>query len=643
MLFRLQNVGKEFNGRRLFESVAAQVNEGERIGLIGRNGTGKTTLLDIISGRQRADQGDVFRQKGLEITQQEQVPRLLPATSLKKAALEVFEDLRRGERRLRFLEHEMSVSRRGIPPELAAEYETLQARFRLFGGYDYEARTESVLRGVGFQAEDFEMPCERLSGGQVRRLLLARTVLAPSQLLLLDEPTNHLDLTGILYLADFLAASGSALIVVSHDRHFLDRTTSLTWELEGGGLETYSGSFSASRKLREQRLEQRRKEYLADREWRAKTEDFIRRNLAGQKTKQAQARRKRLAKAEAVKPPVKDEESLLLEVREAQRGGTVSFRFEQASIGYPGVALLEGVELQVLRGERIGILGGNGSGKSTFLKTLMGQLPPLSGRLQRGLNTVFSYFSQKIELGDPERTVLECLRELDSLCPDEELRSLAARFLFRQDDVFKKVGRLSGGEQSRLALARLLFHPTNVLLLDEPTNHLDIASRQALESALADYSGTLIIVSHDLYFLEQTVERYLAIRETKLVEVSDPGEAGPQDKRKTGSQPDNDPQASTNSEPDSQLLNRPQPRAADASPTAAPLSKNERMRLEKRLAGMEAEIESLESIKQDLLKSLQTEEDFARRHELAEKYERTSQSLKEHYQSWEELAAKLPE
>ncbi len=628
MLFRFEGVAKEFGAQKIFDAVTMQANPGDRIGLIGRNGSGKTTLLDLIERITEPDAGQIHRANSLKTSRIEQIPQFDPAATLRDETLKVFRHVRLIEARLAQLETEMSRLDQKIPPQLAADYESSRVRLELEGGYDYQARTESVLLGLGFSAEAFDQPCSRLSGGQISRLLLARSLLRPANLLLLDEPTNHLDLDGIFWLTRYLKELKTSYLVISHDRGFLDAATEITWEIDLRRLHAYPGSFSQARRLKLERLRLEEKEYRRQQEWKARTEDYIRRNIAGQKTKQAQSRRKRLAKVDWIDKPGEDASRPALKIPEAQRGGALSLVIKDATFGYPSNSVLRGVNLVVRRGDRIALLGGNGSGKSTLLKTLVGEIPALGGEIQWGLNTVPSYFSQNPSLGGGD-TVYDCLRELDFNATDEQLRGFAARFLFREDEIFKSVDSLSGGERSRVALARLLYHPTNVLILDEPTNHLDIQSREALEEALAAYGGTLLVVSHDLYFVEQVATDFHLIRDGVLEPL--PGLDKLSERLAV---------VGFEAPPPTPAPPKPATTGADPAPPQQ-LSKNERKRRERAIRELEEKISELETRKSSLLEQLQERHDYARLHELSELHQEAEESLEDLYRQWEEASSEL--
>lgn len=619
MLFRLDRVGKEFGGTWLFREVTVQANPGDRIGLIGRNGVGKTTLFSLIDGRLAPDAGTVHRAGGLAVSRVEQIPVFDPQRSLLEETLTVFADLAEMERRMRFLEARMAEGDQS--GQVIHDYEALKARFEYLGGYDYPARTESVLFGLGFSAADLAIPCAHLSGGQRSRMSLARALLRPADLMLLDEPTNHLDLAGILWLTAFLRSQPKALVVISHDRRFLDEVTGKTWELEAGRLFEYPAPFSRARVLREERLRLQREAWERQQEWRRRTEDFIQRNIAGQKTRQAQSRRKQLERTEWVEAVAEAEPALQLRLAPAPRGGSLAVELEDAEIGYPDRVLVRSVSLRVGRGERVGIVGGNGTGKTTLLRCLAGELPLLGGRVQWGYQCLPAYFAQEARFNEGEGTAFDVLTRLMPGWSDEEIRTFAARFGFRKEDIFKPVTGLSGGERSRLAFARLLMTPCNLLILDEPTNHLDIAAREALEAALRDFEGALVVVSHDLYFLERAVNRLLLLRDGRLEEVPDLEAVVA---------------ALTAGRAAREVLERRE--ASEPQAARSGLSKNERQRLQWRLQEVESRIEALERRRTEVEEALHSgSEDHVRLRELALEYESLESELNTLYGEWEGL------
>ena len=623
MLFRFENVGKEFGGEWLFQGVMAQANAGDHIGLIGRNGCGKTTLFDLIEGRQLPDQGKVHRASDLKISRVEQIPKFAPEITVRDEALTVFQEIRWIEDRLQKLESEMSAFGSSIPAMVADEYEELRLKLKLQGGYDYTARMEAVLSGLGFSNHLLGARCGQLSGGQQNRLLLAKALLRPNNFLLLDEPTNHLDLQGVLWLVEYLGERNLSFMLISHDRYLLDQTTSHIWEIEVKRLNDYPGNFTRARQFRDERRHLQEKNYQSQQEWKSRTEDFIRRNIAGQKTKQAQSRRKRLEKVQWIEKPVEDAESLKLKISTGNRGGALTIWVDRGTVGFPETPLIENIQLRLGRGDRIGILGANGSGKTTLLKTLMGEIPLLEGSIEWGPNHSPACFAQNPSPGEDSRTIYDCLRELDLNCTDLELRNFAARFLFKEEDIQKQVAQLSGGEYSRLELARLLFHPVNVLILDEPTNHLDVSSREALEEALGDFKGTLVIVSHDLYFLKRVSSEFYLIRENRLLPIADLDQLRSEERLPRKRRP---------------------PSARPASPKPLAISKNEQQRRERRLLELEARIEAVERRKEEILEALQAPyEDFSRLHQFSEQHQQMDEELRSLYSEWEKKASELAE
>jgi len=628
MLFRFNNVGKEFSGSWLFRGVSVQCNPGSRVGLIGRNGTGKTTLLNLIDGRFSPDEGQVTRASQTTISRIDQISLLDPEKTVYETAVHVFDDLKRLELDLKELQLEISNDTGEIHARKAEEYERLQSQFMYQGGYDYEARTEKVLFGLEFTHEELQSPCGHLSGGQQSRLLLAGALLRPAELLLLDEPTNHLDLDGILWLTSYLQTCKSALVLISHDREFLDAVTSTTWELETGKLYHYSANFSASRKLREEHNRLQEQEYQQQQEWKRKTEDFVRRNIVGQKTKQAQARRKQLENTKWIAPPVVDDPGPQMKIPEARRGGALSFEVRNGVIGFDNRPLIRDVQLRVMRGEVIGLLGGNGSGKTTLLRTILGEIGSMEGEVEWGDNNVPAYFAQETGPVNEKETVLDYLAKVNPTWTDLEIRRFAAAFLFRADDVYKAVEMLSGGERSRLYLARLFSRPTNVLLLDEPTNHLDIRSREALEMAIRSFSGTVLVISHDLYFLRRVVDRCYLIRQ---------GTLHPFDRMESLLAELITPAAQTT----------PNVRSGEKQPrqkARSGLSKNERIRREQKLKKLETAIDELEKEKGEIQDQLQQgSHDHSLLTGLALRHKKIEASLADLLEEWTQLGLELQE
>lgn len=629
MLLRLAAVEKSYGERVLIEPTDWILNAGDKVALVGPNGAGKTTLLQLISGRLEPDRGEVLKRKDLRIGYVEQSefgPEVsgLQGTVLSQA-LSVFEELIAMEHRILHLQKEMSEG-----PDrahlLSEEYSSLIEGFRLRGGYRFRSQCESVLQGLGFSREALHWPLSHLSGGQQSRLKLARALLSEPDLVLLDEPTNHLDLEAIEWLEDYLRTATPALILVSHDRFFLDQVARQTVELHQRRLRFFSGNFSFYRKERDLLDRQQAAAYGRQQAEIARTEDFIRRNIAGQKTKQAKSRRKMLDKIDRV-AALEERESISLRLREAAGARQEVLRTEALAAGYGTTPLLQKVDLVIHRGARIGIVGGNGTGKTTLLRTLLGEVPPLAGKLVKPPDMLWSYFSQTQEHLDPANTILQ---ELHQAAPDSSLgtlRTYLAAFLFKGDDVLKPIEVLSGGEKSRVALAKLLLEPAHVMALDEPTNHLDIPAREVLETAINEFPGTLFVISHDRYFLKQIGTEILLLQDGRIHRFENL-EAFERRRQAAGSA----------------AVPAPEIRSQAAQPAPEPgkhtnVSKNIRARQQRALLDLEAKIHRLEAERDKVSEAMQGLEpgDFKKVNELANAYEALDTELAAVYSQWEAL------
>ena len=507
MLFRFDDVYKSYAATEVLRGITFQINPRERVGLVGRNGAGKTTIFRLLTGKEETDRGKVTQLRSLRIGLLEQQPTFEGELTVRDEALNVFTEIREMEAEMTRLEHEMSEAEGEALDEVMHAYSDLRHAYEFAGGFTYHARAEAVLAGLGFSQPDLDKPAELLSGGQKARLALSKLLLSEPAVLLLDEPTNHLDVNAVEWLEDFLSEYKSAFVIISHDRFLLDRTANKIIEMEGGRATVYTGNYSAYTRQREERRLVQAREYEEQQELIARTEDFIRRNIAGQKTKQAKSRRKMLERIDRVEA-VRDQRVGDFRLHGVVRAGDNVLSVADLSIGYDTL-LATGISFLLRRGERLGIIGPNGSGKTTFLKTVLGELEPLGGGLTWGANVNIEYFDQELSSLDLASTVIEEIAAVAPRATPGELRSYLAKFLFTGDDILKPVVALSGGEQSRLALAKLIYSRANVLVMDEPTNHLDIPSREALEQALAEYSGTIITVSHDRYFLDKLATEIL--------------------------------------------------------------------------------------------------------------------------------------
>jgi ATP-binding cassette subfamily F protein 3 len=497
------NLGKYFGGQDIFTGLNLFINHNDRIALVGPNGEGKTTLLRIFVGLELPSKGNVHKAKGLRPGYLEQHPSLISTDdNVWTLVLNAFVDLQQQEAEIKALEaalaQEADATRYN---QLLEKYGEAQAQFEHAGGYSYEQTIEQVLTGLGFKRENYETPLSQLSGGEQSRAHLARLLLEQPDLLLLDEPTNHLDPAAIEWLEDFLQNWPGALVVVAHDRYFLDKVATRVWEMSFGTVETYRGNFSHYVNQRAQRLERREKEYQAQQQFIAKEEEFIQRNLAGQRSKEAKGRRTRLERLAKLAPP-REYKNLNLPLQATLRSGDLVLATHDLVVGYPDdEPLFTCPDLEIKRGYRVALLGPNGAGKTTFIKTILGQVEPKKGAVRIGAGVEIGYFAQTQASLNLEATVLDEILSVENL-PLGEARNYLGRFLFSGDDVFKPVGALSGGERSRVALAKLTLTGANFLILDEPTNHLDIPSQEILENVLSNFGGTILLVSHDRYFID---------------------------------------------------------------------------------------------------------------------------------------------
>jgi len=641
MLFRLSDVKKSFGGNEILKGVSFQVNPGEKVGLVGRNGAGKTTVFRLVTGEEGVDSGDVISMKGLRLGLLGQHVDFAPGETVHTAALSAFQEIHDIEAEMRSLEKQMETDHSA---EVLDRYSDLQVRFEHADGFTYTARAESILLGLGFARDSWSADATTLSGGQKNRLGMARLLLSSADVLLLDEPTNHLDVEAVEWLEDFLKEIDKAYVIISHDRYFLDRTTNRIIEIERGLAVTYKGNYSDFLEERELRREQQQREYENQRSLINKTEEFIRRNLEGQKTKQAKSRRNMLQRMERIEAVSSEKSGGSFGLKKVERTGNNVLTTEDLAIGYPKRTLATGLNLSLHRGEALGIIGANGTGKTTFLKTVLGQLRELDGKLMWGTKTNIGYYAQNLEDLWPGNEVIQELRRVAPLADNGTLRGFLAKFLFFGDDVFKPVSALSGGEKGRLSLAKLIYSEKNVLVLDEPTNHLDIPSRESLENALDEYTGTVIVVSHDRYFLDKIASQILSFERdgTTLQNSGNYTEFHDWKLRRTSARaPEQTVQANGvgNSQTDISTGVR-----SDEKVHSSNLSKNQRERLEKRMTEIEDKIAVLESEIKELTARMSDPKisgDYGSLKELTDRITDSEVRMRSLYTEWDELSAQL--
>jgi len=660
----VERLTKYYGAELILEDVTLTIHERDRIGLIGANGTGKTTLCRLILGQLEPEDGTVARARGVTVGYLAQESAFPPGQTLWQAAMDVFPEMRQMEERLERLAAEMADPATDDLEGVMARHEAVRAEFERAGGYEYEVRAATILTGVGFRGAhrpgtegrggdpalraggDFDRPVESFSGGEKNRAALAVLLLRDPDVLLLDEPTNHLDIQGTEWLEQYLATCHGAAVIISHDRRFLNRTVRRIVELTDHRLVEYSGNYDTYVQDKERRLLQAERTYEKQQRERQRQLAFIRWALGtGQEklVRAAKSRLKLLDRAEWIDPPIGERRKANLRFTPRIRGGNEILQLDRAAVGYGGRPIVTDVDLLIRRGDRVGLVGPNGSGKTTLLKVALGELPPLAGVARLGTSVEVGYFAQGRAGLNPRNLVIEEFAEAVPGAERGELRHLLARFLFVEEEVYKHVGQLSGGEQSRLALGKLIMSRPTFLVLDEPTNHLDIDSRGALESALKEYGGTLLVVSHDRYFLDAVTNKVLAIegRSTRLYDgnysayraARETEEAARREAAEAAREADK--QARLREE----RLTR---RAHDArSPGGKPLS---RKQLERRADELEAQVEDLEARVarvEALLGSSEVYDDTVRVQALSVEHQRLHERLAEALEAWEAASEEL--
>ena len=510
-LVTTQDISKSYAAQVVLDRASLQIYAGEKVGFVGANGTGKTTLMRIVAGEIQPDSGQLTRARAASLSYLPQEAQVQSGRTLREEAEDAVQHLRSMEDALQAVHDQMAET--ADPDELGAltaQLDQLQTEFQTSGGYDYERRIELVLQGVGFRQGDLGMRVEHMSGGQKSRAALARLLLESPDLMLLDEPTNHLDIYGVEWLESFLVESPCAALIVSHDRYFLDRVAARIVELEDCRVSSYRGNYSAHVRVKAERIARQQKEYSAQREEISRQEEYIRRYHYGQRAKEARGRQKKLDRVERVDRPV-EQQTMRLAITPRRRPGDMIVTAQDLAKRFGDLQLFDGLSFEVRRGDRLGIIGPNGTGKTTLLRLLLGQEEPSDGLVRLGHGVEIGYYEQGLASLNQSKSVIDEIWDLDRQATELEVRQLLAAFLFAGDAIEKQISMLSGGEQSRVALAKLICQRPNLLMLDEPTNHLDIPSRTALEGALRQYEGTVVMVTHDRYFLNQIAQKVLWI------------------------------------------------------------------------------------------------------------------------------------
>ena len=632
IILQANKIERSFAGEVLFDNINLQVDERDRIALVGRNGAGKSTLLKILVGEEEPTSGEINKKKDISLSYLAQDSRFESENTIYDEMLHVFDDLRRTEKQLRQMELEMGEKSGEDLDKLMADYDRLSEDFRQAGGFTYEADIRAILNGFKFDETMWQMKIAELSGGQNTRLALAKMLLEKPNLLVLDEPTNHLDIETIAWLENYLVNYSGALIIVSHDRYFLDKVATITLDLTKHSLDRYVGNYSRFVEQKEQKLATEAKNYEKQQKEIAALEDFVNRNLVrASTTKRAQSRRKQLEKMERLDKPEVGKKSANMTFQSEKTSGNVVLTVENAAIGYDGEILSEPINLDLRKMNAVAIVGPNGIGKSTLIKSIVDQIPFIKGEKRFGANVEVGYYDQTQSKLTPSNTVLDELWNDFKLTPQVEIRNRLGAFLFSGDDVKKSVGMLSGGEKARLLLAKLSMENNNFLILDEPTNHLDIDSKEVLENALIDFDGTLLFVSHDRYFINRVA--------THVLELSENGSTlylGDYDyyvDKKAEVEMIQTEEASTSNQ------------AKEASSVndyqAQKESQKESRKLMRQIEGLEAEIEELENKSQAISEQMLETNDAEKLMELQTELDKISHRQEEAMLEWEELSEQV--
>ena len=632
IILQANKIERSFAGEVLFDNINLQVDERDRIALVGKNGAGKSTLLKILVGEEEPTSGEINKKKDISLSYLAQDSRFESENTIYDEMLHVFDDLRRTEKQLRQMELEMGEKSGDDLDKLMSDYDRLSENFRQAGGFTYEADIRAILNGFKFDESMWQMKIAELSGGQNTRLALAKMLLEKPNLLVLDEPTNHLDIETIAWLENYLVNYSGALIIVSHDRYFLDKVATITLDLTKHSLDRYVGNYSRFVELKEQKLATEAKNYEKQQKEIAALEDFVNRNLVrASTTKRAQSRRKQLEKMERLDKPEAGKKAANMTFQSEKTSGNIVLTVENAAIGYDGEVLSEPISLDLRKMNAVAIVGPNGIGKSTFIKSIVDQIPFIKGEKRFGANVEVGYYDQTQSKLTPSNTVLDELWNDFKLTPEVEIRNRLGAFLFSGDDVKKSVGMLSGGEKARLLLAKLSMENNNFLILDEPTNHLDIDSKEVLENALIDFDGTLLFVSHDRYFINRVA--------THVLELSENGSTlylGDYDyyvEKKAEVEMIQTEEASTSNQ------------AKEASPVndyqAQKESQKETRKLMRQIENLEAEIEELESQSQTISEQMLETNDAEKLMELQAELDKISHRQEEAMLEWEELSEQV--
>lgn len=627
-LLTASNLYKGFGAQSVLEDISVRVARGEKIGIVGKNGGGKTTLLRILIGREEADRGTVHVARGVRIGYLSQVAALDESRTVREEALTALDALFDAENELR--ETETFLAENPEDEEALEAYAAARDRFEFAGGEQAEMNLFAALAAMGLEGADLDKPVAVLSGGEKTRLSMAKLLASAPDVLALDEPTNHLDIRAVEWLEGFLQRFPGAVIVVSHDRRFLENVAKTVWEVEAKRLNHFTGGFTAYREQKAAIRARQLVEYEQQQEEIARTEEFIRRNKAGQNTRIAMGRAKRLARLERIERPVDDPKKMKAGIQSSGRSGKEVVVVERASKRFGDKALLDNASFTVFRGDKVGIVGPNGVGKTTLIEMLIGEEEPDAGYLRTGHAVTVAHHRQEEDDFDPELSVLENFHELAGMTIGES-RAQLAKFLFTGDDVFKPVSALSGGERAKLAMALMVLTPVNLLILDEPTNHLDVFSCDALTDSLNRFEGTLLVVSHDRALLDAVTTKTLALEGNGKVTLFD----GPYSKYREATRPAVAAPTKTVSGTNGSRSTPVPPASAAANGISSHALSKERQRAMKRVAAIEAEVETLEARLAEIEAALAAPSSADEAITLSHEYQKVKDEVTARMEEWE--------
>lgn len=629
------NISIAFGTRQIIENVTFSVQDTDKIGVVGVNGAGKSTLFKIITSNLAQDSGEVYLAKGCKIGYLAQNSELESSNSILEEVLSAFSHLIKMEERIKELEKLISSEKNEEKlSSYMKEYSNLSDNFSLNGGYEYNSRSRGILKGLGFSEEEFELKTSNLSGGQKTRLAMAKLLTEEPDLLLLDEPTNHLDINAVEWLEDFLINYRKGVMIISHDRFFLDRITNKTLEIENCECKLYNGNYTNYIKQKELDREIQLKHYELQQKEIARMEAFIEQQRRWNREKNiiaAESRQKAIDRMDKIDKPQNLPDKIKLNFKVSLQSGNDVLSVDKLSKSYPGRPLFNNLSFKVKKSERVFILGPNGCGKSTLLKILTGKINDYSGSFQFGHNTKKVFYDQEHSDISLNNTVFDELLEASDNLSQTDIRNALAMFLFKGDDVFKEINTLSGGERGRISLLKIMLSGANILILDEPTNHLDINSREVLESSLSDYEGTLIIVSHDRYFIDKLATRIIELGKDSYIDYS--GNYSGFKKYKSRIE------VESKSTSEVEVAS-----TAKLSHIATKEEKARRRKLEKQYADTEKEIAQIESTLENLKSEMQSPEvlsDHVKLMELHNKQLEMENKLESLYELWESLANEM--